>query len=112
MKFDKRIIAVAGAVLALGLVPSGASAAAAAKPDLGPSVQVFTPGMAQSDIQSAVAAVAAQQVSTQFGPQRFALLFEPGRQKFVSRFSAKTCARAWMAAHVFAKTCGIQIAAL
>ena len=78
MKVDRRIVAAAGAVLALGLLPSGASAAAPAKPNLGPNVMVFNPGMAQSDIQAAVNAVASQQVSNQFGPQRYALLFEPG----------------------------------
>src|SRR5438874_3712543 len=78
MKVDKRIVAAGGAILALGLLPSGASAAAPAKPNLGPNVMVFNPGMAQSDIQAAVNAVASQQVSNQFGPQRYALLFEPG----------------------------------
>lgn len=34
--------------------------------------------MAVSDIQATVDAIAAQQVSNQFGPQRYALLFQPG----------------------------------
>src|SRR5438132_2725099 len=78
MKVDKRIVAAGGAILALGLLPSSASAAPPAKPNLGPNVLTFGPGMAQSDIQAAVDAVAAQQVSNQFGTQRYALLFEPG----------------------------------
>jgi hypothetical protein len=41
-------------------------------------VFVFTPGTPQSQIQATVDAVATQQVSNQFGTQRFALLFEPG----------------------------------
>jgi hypothetical protein len=48
------------------------------QPDLGPNVYVFTPGMAQSQIQSTVDAIASKQVSNQFGTQRYALLFEPG----------------------------------
>src|SRR5256885_1840191 len=78
MKVDKRIVAAGGAILALGLLPSSASSAPPAKPNLGPNVLTFSPGMAQSDIQAAVNAVAAQQVSNQFGAQRYALLFEPG----------------------------------
>ena len=44
----------------------------------GPNVYVFTPDMPQSQIQSTVDAIAAQQVPNQFGTQRYALLFEPG----------------------------------
>jgi hypothetical protein len=47
-------------------------------PDLGPNVYVFTPDMPQSQIQQTVDAIASQQVSNQFGTQRYALLFEPG----------------------------------
>ncbi len=78
MRVDKRIVAAAGAVIALGLLTSSVSAAPPAKPNLGPNVLIFSPGMAQSEIQAAVNAVAAQQVSNQFGAQRYALLFEPG----------------------------------
>jgi hypothetical protein len=49
-----------------------------ARSDLGPNVFVFDPGMSQSQIQATVDAVASQQLSNQFGPQRFALLFKPG----------------------------------
>ena len=52
--------------------------ASAAEPDLGPNVLVFDPGMSTSQIQAAVDAVASQQVSNQFGTQRYALLFKPG----------------------------------
>jgi hypothetical protein len=61
----------------IGLV-AGVEAAAPAKPDFGPNVLIFSPSTPQSDIQAAVNAVAAQQVPNQFGPQRYALLFEPG----------------------------------
>jgi hypothetical protein len=49
-----------------------------AQPDFGANVLVFDPGMPQTEIQAAVDAVAAQQVSNQFGPERYALLFKPG----------------------------------
>src|SRR3954454_3607166 len=47
-------------------------------PDLGSNVLVFDPGMSTSEIQSAVDAVAAQQVDNEMGTQRYALLFKPG----------------------------------
>ncbi len=50
----------------------------AGEPDLGPNVYVFTPSMPQSQIQATVDSIASQQVSNQFGTQRYALLFEPG----------------------------------
>jgi hypothetical protein len=46
--------------------------------DFGPNVYIFNPGMPQSEIQATVDAIANQQVSNQFGTQRYALLFEPG----------------------------------
>jgi hypothetical protein len=48
------------------------------QPDFGPNVYVFSPGTPQSEIQAKVNAVASQQVSNQFGTQRYALLFQPG----------------------------------
>jgi hypothetical protein len=45
---------------------------------LGPHVKVFDPSMPTSVIQATLDAVADKQVSDQFGPQRYALLFEPG----------------------------------
>jgi len=48
------------------------------RPDLGPNVYVFNPSMPQSAIQATVNAVANQQISNQFGTQRYAFLFEPG----------------------------------
>jgi len=47
-------------------------------PYFGPNVLVFDPGMSTSDIQSAVDAIAAQQVDNEMGTRRYALLFEPG----------------------------------
>ena len=56
---------------ALGLVR-------ATPPDLGPNVMIFDPSMPTSQIQKAVDAIANQQISNQFGTQRYALLFMPG----------------------------------
>src|SRR6266851_5026205 len=55
-----------------------APSASSSQPNFGKSVYIFNPGMAQSEIQATVDAVANQQVSNQFGTQRYALLFEPG----------------------------------
>ena len=73
----RRLISLAAVV---GLLASFAVAgtASAAGPDLGPNVLVFDPSMPTSQIQAAVDAVATQQVSNQFGTQRYALLFKPG----------------------------------
>jgi hypothetical protein len=84
-----RLVPLASAVLLLiGLsaaMPAAARTTAlprpahvAGAPDLGPNVYVFTPSTPQSQIQSTVDAIAAQQLPNQFGTQRYALLFEPG----------------------------------
>src|SRR5580704_6272744 len=44
----------------------------------GPNVYVFSPSMSQASIQSTLNSIASQQVSNQFGAQRFALFFQPG----------------------------------
>jgi hypothetical protein len=46
--------------------------------DLGPNVKIFDSGMSTSEIQTVVDGIANQQVSSQFGTQRYALLFRPG----------------------------------
>src|SRR4051794_22365982 len=77
----RRLLLVAAAVAAFSLAGVGAAAAAkpaAAPPDFGPNVKVFDPSMPTSEIQATVDAIAAQQVSNQFGTQRYALLFKPG----------------------------------
>jgi len=62
-----------------GVIAAVADAKASSrKPDFGANVYIFNPGMPQSEIQATVDAVANQQVSNQFGTQRYALLFEPG----------------------------------
>ncbi len=62
-------------------VPASSSGAPTTTPDqptFGPNVMIFDPGMPTSQIQAAVDAIANQQVSNQFGVQRYALLFKPG----------------------------------
>jgi hypothetical protein len=68
------IAAAATATRAVASAPS----APPGQPDFGPNVYVFTPAMAQSDIQSTLNSIASQQVSNQFGTQRYSLFFEPG----------------------------------
>src|SRR2546423_2801693 len=68
-------VAVAFA-LALALAMSGRAAAATA--DLGPNVVVCDPSMPTSQIQATVNAIASQQITNQFGTDRYALLFKPG----------------------------------
>jgi hypothetical protein len=58
--------------------PLRPAAPPAGQPDLGPNVYVFDPSMPLEEIQQAVDAVAAQQLTNQFGSQRYALLFKPG----------------------------------
>jgi hypothetical protein len=48
------------------------------QPAFGPNVYVFSPSTPQSEIQTTVNALATQQISNQFGPERYALLFKPG----------------------------------
>ena len=74
---------IGAALVALFLACLSAAPPALAKPpsgqpDFGPDVYVFTPSTPQSQIQATVDALAAQQVSNQFGTQRYALLFAPG----------------------------------
>src|SRR5947209_10753883 len=54
------------------------STGSAGQPNFGPNVYIFNPSMPQSKIQATVDAVANQQVSNEFGTQRYAFLFEPG----------------------------------
>src|SRR6202166_27025 len=79
----KRLFAVSGFATIAALVAScfpltARAAISASQPDFGPNVYVFNASMPLSQIQATVDAVATQQVSNQFGTQRYALLFEPG----------------------------------
>jgi hypothetical protein len=65
-------------MLLVGLAAVSQAALAQTSPDLGPNVLVFDPSMPTSQIQAVVNAVTTQQISNQFGTQRYALLFKPG----------------------------------
>ncbi|HEX8992165.1 MAG TPA: hypothetical protein VF784_10860, partial [Anaerolineales bacterium] len=84
MKLRKSLSIAGILAMLLGTFSVAADAAtlatgdAASLPDFGSNVYIFDPGMPQSQIQATVDAVAAQQVSNQFGAQRYALLFKPG----------------------------------
>jgi hypothetical protein len=69
---------VAITLVAGALAISGTAAAATSTPDFGPNVKIFDPSMSTSEIKAIVDAIAAQQVSNQFGTERYALLFRPG----------------------------------
>ena len=78
------------ALIVTGLTVSGMSLASAAYADpghsghpsagadFGPNVKIFDPSMPQSQIQATVDAIAAQQVDSEMGTARYALLFKPG----------------------------------
>ena len=79
------LVALAVAALVAAVVvpavlrtPAGVRAAPSNQSDFGPNVYIFNPSMPQSEIQATVNTIASQQVSNQFGTQRYALLFEPG----------------------------------
>jgi hypothetical protein len=82
MRVYSRFVIVACAALALawpGATPAFAAADVASPTSVfGPNVIVFDPSMPQSQVQSMFDSVSALQVPNQFGPQRYALLFEPG----------------------------------
>jgi hypothetical protein len=75
-----RAIFVAGAIVAAGCLAATTTAAAdaPAAPNFGAGVYIFNPGMNQAAIQSQLNTIAAAQVDNEFGPQRYAILFEPG----------------------------------
>jgi hypothetical protein len=52
--------------------------AAPTAPDFGPNVKVLDPSMSTSEIQAVVDGIASEQISSQFGTGRYAVLFKPG----------------------------------
>ena len=74
------IAAVAGALAIAGAAAASQHATTAALDSsvFGPNVKIFDPSMSTSDIRATVDAISAQQLSNQFGTQRYALLFMPG----------------------------------
>jgi hypothetical protein len=71
------VAAAAASLLGVGATAL-ASPAGPWQPDFGPNVYIFSPSMPLSQIQATVNSIASQQISNQFGTQRYALLFEPG----------------------------------
>jgi hypothetical protein len=75
------LVALAMSATTFASTTTGAShtlASDSAQPDFGPNVMIFDPSMPTAQIQAQVDAIAAQQISNQFGKQRYALLFKPG----------------------------------
>src|SRR5213078_3077718 len=72
------LLATLLAVLSLDSPARAQPLETAARPDLGPNVVIFDPGMPTSQIQATVDAIAAQQVDSEMGTQRYTLLFKPG----------------------------------
>ncbi len=73
----RHMIRVGGLTAALLSTPALAASFGIA-PDFGPNVTIFTPTTPLARIQSTVNAIAARQVTNQFGSPRYALLFMPG----------------------------------
>jgi hypothetical protein len=70
---------VAGALALSGAVSASTAAKPApAGPDFGPNVKIFDPSMSTSQIKATLDAISTQQLSNQFGTERYALLFMPG----------------------------------
>jgi hypothetical protein len=75
------LAAIAVPLVATAALTGGTATAApppTGPPDFGPNVKVFDPSMPTSQIQATVDAIAAQQVDSEMGTQRYALLFKPG----------------------------------
>ncbi|HEY1648425.1 MAG TPA: coagulation factor 5/8 type domain-containing protein [Terracidiphilus sp.] len=66
-------------LVTIGWAAGGAGTARAQKPDLGPHVLVFDPSMPAPQIQAQIDRVYAVEQKAEFGAERYALLFLPGR---------------------------------
>jgi hypothetical protein len=71
-------VVVAAALCGPGVASAKPGHPGTREPDFGPNVKVFDPSMPTSQIQATVDAIAAEQMSNQFGTQRYTLLFKPG----------------------------------
>jgi hypothetical protein len=82
MASHARHVFFAAVLLLAAFMLSGAASASlqatAAVPDFGPNVKIFDPSMSTAEIKATVDAIANQQVSNEFGTQRYSLLFMPG----------------------------------
>ncbi len=73
-----RLLVAALTCCLVSTVLAGAATGAPPPPDFGPNVKLFDPSMTTSQIKAVVDDIANQQVSNEFGTQRYALLFKPG----------------------------------
>jgi hypothetical protein len=74
----RAVALLAGLLLMTGGAAMVSTSAAATAPDFGPNVKILDPSMSQSQIQSIVDGISSQQISSQFGTGRYAVLFMPG----------------------------------
>jgi hypothetical protein len=90
----KRLLAASmAALLGMAMPAHAATIATSDTPDFGPNVHVFDPSTPVAKIQSALdAAFDAQYLvkAAQFGPQRVAFLFKPGRYAVTARLGFYT----------------------
>ena len=73
--------------------PSGPAIATSDTPDFGPNVRIFDPSTPAATIQAGLDAAFDSQLlspTAQFGPQRFAFLFKPGRYAVTARLGYYT----------------------
>jgi hypothetical protein len=75
---QERSIVAAGYALLLGLLAGGGSLRAEQHPNLGPHVLIFDPSMPAQSIQEQIDKVYAIEQHSEFGAERYALLFLPG----------------------------------
>ena len=73
------LAALAALYFAIPAAVAADPASAANRTVLGPNVYVFDPGMPAADIQRTATAVFKKMEANQFGPERYALLFAPGK---------------------------------
>ncbi|WP_454882895.1 adenylyl cyclase [Sphingomonas oryzagri] len=73
---------IGGAAAALGVSPLIAKATAARDPDFGPNVLLIDPSMPREAVQQRIDAIFRAQETAQFGDERYAILFKPGRYAF------------------------------
>ena len=71
-------VLLAGASGVASATPGHSASPASRTGALGANVMVFDPSMSTASIQAEVDAIADQQLTNQFGEQRYALLFKPG----------------------------------
>jgi hypothetical protein len=78
MRRRRGALIVALALMAMGWAGAGAQPKAAAAPDFGGNVLVFSPSMPAADMQQKIDAIYAAQEHSEFGAQRNAILLLPG----------------------------------